>query len=442
MTERLHRSSGFTWLLAKEWRELVASRAWWLMLALTGPLVGVCFINAVRAFAEVSAGAGTGCGIVCDPLIGVWAPTFSAYEVAAIVLLPFVAIRLVAGDRQSGALKLELQRSMSPYVRVLAKGVVLAAGWVIATTAALVALALWASYGGSLSAPALLVVATGHLLNAGLAIALGVAAASITEHPATAAIVTLSVTVGTWILALAAAVYGGFWSWLSGLTPVAMVTLFQHGLIQANVTLVAIAITLAGFGVAAIWIRLGVPVRRRAIDTLTLAAATTAVVAACAIVRGSVDVSEGRLNSFTESEEETLEQLPAPLTIEAHLAPQDPRRLELERRPFAKLRRALPSVAIRYIARTSSGLYEQADPGYGEVWYEMSGRREMSRMVTDEGVLEAIFAVATVTPSSDNDMPYMGHPLVAEPKGAALIFYGLWPIAVAATGFVLARRRT
>lgn len=441
MAANISRSSGFTWLLAKEWRELVASRAWWLMLALIGPLVGVCFISAVRSFAEVSAGAGTGCGFVCDPLVGVWAPTFSAYEVAAIVLLPFVGIRLVSGDRQSGALKLELQRSMSPFTRVLAKGIVLAAGWLVASTAALVALALWISYGGSFSAPALLVVATGHLLNAGLAIAVAVAAAAITEHPSTAAIVTLSVTVGTWILALAAAVYGGFWAWVSSLTPVAMVTLFQHGLIQANVTLVAIALTLAGLGVAAIWLRLGVPVRRRALDTLALAAVTTVVVAACSVVRGSVDVSEGRLNSFAEPEEEALEHLPAPLTIEAHLAPQDPRRLELERSAFAKLRRAMPGVAIRYVARTASGLYEQADPGYGEIWYEVSGHRQMSRMVTDEGVLESIFAAANVTPSSENETPYLGHALVAEPKGAALIFYGVWPVAVATTGFVLARRR-
>jgi len=442
MAANVPRSSGFRWLLAKEWRELVASRAWWLMLALIGPLVGVCFINAVRSFAEVSAGAGIGCGIVCDPLVGVWAPTFSAYEVAAIVLLPFVAIRLVTGDRQSGALKLELQRSMSPFVRVLAKGLVLGAGWLVATSAAVVALALWASYGGSVSAPALLVVTTGHLLNAGLAIAFAVAAASITEHPSTAAIVTLSVTVGTWILALAASIYGGFWMWLSGLTPVAMVTLFQHGLIQVNVTLVAIALTLAGFGVAAIWMRIGVAVRRRALETLALAAATVVVVAACAVVRGSLDASEGRLNSFSEPEEEALEHLPAALTIEAHLAPQDPRRLELERRPFAKLRRVLPGVAIHYVARTASGLYELADPGYGEIWYEMSGRREMSRMVTDEGVLESIFAVANITPSDENETPYMGHPLVAEPKGAALIFYGVWPVAVATIGFVLARRRT
>jgi hypothetical protein len=34
-------SSAWKWLLRKEWRELMSSRSWWIMLALIGPLVGV-----------------------------------------------------------------------------------------------------------------------------------------------------------------------------------------------------------------------------------------------------------------------------------------------------------------------------------------------------------------------------------------------------------------
>jgi len=114
---RLH--SPFAWLLRKEWRALIASRAWWVMLVLIGPLVGVSFISAVRTYAELSGlnGAAAGVGEACSPLIGVGAPTFSACELAAAFLLPFVAIRLVAGDRQSGAPKLELQRSRSVEAR-------------------------------------------------------------------------------------------------------------------------------------------------------------------------------------------------------------------------------------------------------------------------------------------------------------------------------------
>ena len=109
-----YRRSAFLWLLAKEWRGLLASRAWWVFLAAMGPLVGVCFINAVRTDGEASGLNGTagGVGEAFSPLVGIWAPTFSACEIAAVFLLPFVAIRLVSGDRQNGTLKLELQQPM------------------------------------------------------------------------------------------------------------------------------------------------------------------------------------------------------------------------------------------------------------------------------------------------------------------------------------------
>jgi len=177
----------WAWLLRKEWRELMASRSWWVFLTLMGPLVGVSFISAVHTYAEASGLGGTAAGVgeAFSPLVGVWAPTFSACEIAAAFLLPFVAIRQLGGDRQSGALKLELQKSMSPMVRVMAKASVLFAGWFIALLAPLAAVLLWTSYGGSVYAPELATVVAGHLLNAGLTIALASATASILEHPST-----------------------------------------------------------------------------------------------------------------------------------------------------------------------------------------------------------------------------------------------------------------
>jgi len=79
-------------------------------------------------------------------------------------------------------------------------------------------------------------------------------------------------------------------------------------------------------------------------------------------VRGSWDASESRRNSFPEAEQEALERIATPLAIEVHLAPSDPRRQQLERQAFAKLERAMPHVRVAYVSRTSSGLYEQADP--------------------------------------------------------------------------------
>ena len=139
------RKSAWLWLVEKEWRELLVSRAWWVLLAVMGPLVGVSFIGAVRTYAEVSGLGGTAAGVgeALSPLVGVWAPTFSACVLVAVFLLPFVAFRLMGGDRQSGALKIESQQGMSAFGRIAAKAGVLAVGWVMASAAPLAAILLW-----------------------------------------------------------------------------------------------------------------------------------------------------------------------------------------------------------------------------------------------------------------------------------------------------------
>jgi len=393
MTGRTRARSPFVWLLDKERRELAASKSWWVMLVAMGPLVGVSFISAVRTYAEASGlnGTASGVGEAFSPLVGVWAPTFSACELAAAFLLPFVGIRLVSGDRQSGALKLELQHPMPAFVRLGAKAIVLFSSWIVASLAPLIAVVLWRSYGGAIYLPELTTVAAGHLLNAGLTVALAASTAAITEHPSTAAILTLTVTVGTWIVNFIAAVQGGVWERVAGYTPTAMVAEFQHGLVRLDVVLIAAALTLSGLVVAAIWMRLGMPVRRRAYESTALGALTAATLFACSFITPSWDFSENRMNSFARADEEALEHIHAPLSIEAHLAPEDPRRVDLERRALSKLRRVMPKAQVRYVSATSVGIFEQTAQHYGEIWYDLGGRRTMSRSTTAEGVLEAIY---------------------------------------------------
>jgi ABC-2 type transport system permease protein len=437
------RKTPFVWLLEKEWRELLTSRAWWVMLALIGPLVGVSFISAVRTYAELSGYGGTadGVGEAFSPLVGIWAPTFSACELAAAFLLPFVAIRVVAGDRQSGALKLELQQPMPAFTRIAAKALVLMAGWLIATLPTLAAVFLWRSYGGSVYPPELATVMLGHVLNAGLTIALASAAASLTDHPSTAAIVTLSVTVGTWIVNFIAAVQGGVWERAAGYTPTAMVAEFQHGLVRLDVLLTAGALVIAGLVVAAIWMRIGVPVQRRVYESIGVGALTAASIVAFTFVTANRDFSENRMNSFPKPDQEILAQIHEPLRIEAHLAAEDPRRVDLERHALSKLRRVLPKVQVQYVANTTTGLFEQTSQHYGEIWYDLGGRRAMSRMTTAEGVLETIYSLAGVTPPQENgDAIFRGHPLAVPPKRAGAVFYGIWPGLVIAAGVFLRRR--
>src|SRR3954447_6681013 len=100
------------------------------------------------------------------------------------------------------------------------------------------------------------------------------------------------------------------------------------------------------------------------------------------------------MNSFPEPDEEALSTIRSPLRIEVHLAPEDPRRVDLEHKAIAKLRRVVPKLQGEYVSATSIGLFEQTSPHYGEIWYEVGGRREMSRATTAEAALETIYEVA------------------------------------------------
>ena len=76
------RSHSFLQLLVKEFRELLASRAFWLLLLFVGFLVGHSFITAVGLYAEMS-GSSNGGGPAAlpqglAPLDGVLAPTWGA----------------------------------------------------------------------------------------------------------------------------------------------------------------------------------------------------------------------------------------------------------------------------------------------------------------------------------------------------------------------------
>jgi hypothetical protein len=124
-----------------------------------------------------------------------------------------------------------------------------------------------------------------------------------------------------------------------------------------------------------------------------------------------------------------------------HLAPEDPRRSDLDRRVIGKLRRALPGLDVRYESATTIGLFEQTNPHYGEIWYELGGRTSTSRSVTPEGVLERTFELASVTPAAEReDDIFRGHQLAVEPRGAAAVFYGIWPAAVAGTAVIWRRK--
>ena len=239
-----------------------------------------------------------------------------------------------------------------------------------------------------------------------------------------------------------AAFQGGVWEQIASYTPSEMLQAFRRGLVRLDLVLAALALIAASLVLAAVWMRLGVPVRRRATESAGILCAAAVLAFAASFVRPSWDVSENERNSFAESEAATLRRITAPLKIEAHLAPEDPRRFDLEKQTLSKLRRTMPNVTVEYVSGSATGLFEQASQHYGEIWYDLGGKRIIGRATTTDGVLDAIYELAGILPPQEGEVGHRGHPLAAQPTGAMPLFYVVWPLAVVGLGLFFQRRRS
>lgn len=439
------RSRRFFWLLAKEFRELMASRAFWLLLLFIGPLAGHSFITAVNSYAEAS-GIGGGPAALAQglsPLDGILTPTFGAYDLAVTLLFPFVAIRLISAEKESGALKLMLQTPSGMGETLAAKSMILLAGWLLAWIPGLLALLLWKLYGGFLYAPEVLNLLGGHALRVVLSAGVAVAAASIATGAATAAIATLGFTVGTWALEFIAVGRGGLLQKVASYTPTAALRVFEQGQFRMNTVAVTLILGLAGFTVAAVWLPERRSVATRMMVSARIACALVLILGAASYLRFNRDVSENRRNSFPMADEAALARIRAPLRVTVFLAAEDPRLMDLERNILGKLQRILPRVEVSYAAHTRAGLFEAAGDHYGEIWYELEGRKVMSRSTTEPVVLDTLYKLAQIqAPLHSEEREFPGHPLAVLPAGSALIFYGLWPLAVIFSGWLHFRNRS
>lgn len=419
-------------LLAKEFRELFAARAFWLLLLCVGLLVGHGFITAVRLYAEMSGNGGPAAlpqGLT--PLDGVLVPAWGAYDLAATLLFPFVAIRMISAEKESGALKLLLQLPGSLLTKLTAKSFVLLCAWVIAWIPGVVAIVLWRSYGGHIYTPETLNLLLGHLLRGLLSGALALAFAAVTESAASAAIVTLAFTVGTWALDFIAAGRGGLLQQLATYTPTAALRSFEQGLLRLNVLAVMLLLSCAAVGVATIWLDTGRAFRSRLARSLLLLLVFAGLIWGAANLRRSWDVSENRRNSFSAADETALRQVDQPLKLTIFLAPEDPRLTDFEQNVLRKLRRSLAKLDVQYAATSRSGLFETAEDRYGEIWYELGGQKAVEPSTIEEVVLDQIYKLANVSsPDRSTEEGFSGYPLAAQPKYASAFFYLFWPLLV------------
>ena len=428
--------------MAKDARELGSSRSFWLLLGFLGPLVGQAFVSAVVLYGEASGSGGAAAlpqGL--NPLDGILVPTWGAYDLAATLLYPFVAIRAIASEKESGAWKLLLQAPVRLGTMLASKVAVLLGGWLLAFTPGLLAAALWSSYGGHLAFPEAANLFLGHVLRMLVATGVAFAAAAVAGSAASAAVATLAFTVGTWALDFVAAGRGGPLKEAASFTPVALLRVFEQGELRLSTLAVGLISSTAGIVLAAVWLVPGRTRRYRALGAAGVAVAAAAALFLASRVHASWDASENRRNSFSHADAAVLARLPGPIRVSVHLAAEDPRLMDLTRGVLGKLERLRGDVVVTFDARSRTGLFESSDARYGEIWWEAGGRRAMSRSVTEPIVLALLYELGSVpAPAPAPEAGFPGYPLAAAPRGAALAFYALWPSAVLAA-WLLVRRR-
>ena len=430
-------SAPVAWLLAKEWRELMASRAWWLMLLLTGPLVGVSLHQRGRHLRGAeraqrnggrrrrglfparsasgrrrSARTRSSPRSSCPSSRSVWSP----------------------GIGRAGALKLELQRRCRRSRASAQRRCVLLAGWLIASRAAVIAIALWTKLrrarlcardrrrrprshaqrrprrlrgrGGGVDDRASVNGGDPHSRRHGRHVG-----DQLRRPPCTADC-------------------GSGWP---AYTPPAMVPTFQHGLVRARRGARRPPDRAPGSALAAIWIASASPSRRRMFESLAVVrAAGLAIVASTLRRRAGTRRRAATIRSpartRTRSDASALRcasrstwrrRIRAAWNWSGTRSPNCAARCQ---RSQVQLRSASVHRAVR---ADRPGLRRDL----------VRARRQAARSAappTAEGVLETIYDLAGLTPPrrSDGDV-FRGHPLAAPPRGAALVFYVLWPALVA-----------
>jgi ABC-type transport system involved in multi-copper enzyme maturation permease subunit len=433
-------------VLRKEIRELATGNALWVLMLLLSPLVGYSFIQAVELYAEASrpALAIPELARQLSPFDGILVPTLGGFYLAVTLLFPFIAIRLVAAEKASGGLKLLVQLSYRRIDLVTAKFVALMAAWMVALIPVVSALIGWAFLGGHLDIRETATLLLGHVLYALLIGAISFLAAALTEGGATAAILALAVTLGSWVLDFAALDRGGVSSLLASLSLTSLLRPFEQGLLSIP-TVLAMLVATAGFlALTSIWLPPGTPLRDKLSRSSLIIGAAGILIGAAAQANIVLDVTPDRRNSFPPADEHLLSRLREPLSVTVHMATSDPRLVDLDRKVLARLKRAMPRVTVRIAdSGQASPLGTAGEADYGEIVMTYRGRSATTRSTGAGEILPMLYELAGVNPSAPGttgpDEP--GYPLVADASNSAFWFYGIEPFAFAAAWWLAAGNR-
>jgi ABC-2 type transport system permease protein len=420
-------------LFAKELREILGGRALWTLLLLECPLVGYSYFQSVSLYGEASAAAlqSPALATSLSPLDGVLVPTFGSFYVAVTLLFPFVAIRALGVEKESGALRLLVQLPYRPGTLIAVKLAAVLTAWLVCAVPVLSALLAWRLSGGHLSPAETSSLILGHLLYSLLIGAIALFAASIAESSATAAIVTLAFTIGSWVLDFTLAGRPGLLEWVAGLSLTQIVRGFEQGLLSLSVV-AGVAVVAGSFAaLASVWLPPAIAIQQKLTRSVVCVAVAAVALALAAQVKTTRDVSEDQRNSFPLADQRQLAMLTDPLAVTVRLAPEDPRYVDLQQNVLAKLERVMPHVSIRLGAERRTFASPSGDDAYGEIEYRYGARSDISRSTNPSEILPLLYGLAgTQPPAAIPAADYPGYPQIADGEFALLWFLTGLPILI------------
>lgn len=424
-------------LWRKELRELLLGRGLWAALVISELLAGYSYIQAVELYGQASRAAANSpeLGRGLSPLDGILAPTFGGLYLVSTLLYPFVVIRTLGAEKQSGAVQLLLQLPYSLPDLLAAKLAAAIAAWAMLAAPCLAAVSLWALQGGRVAGYETANLILGHFLFALVIAGISLAAAAIARSGASASIAAIGATLAFWVLDFAAAGEAGLVKDLSAWSLTRMLKSFEAGVFSLGLALATLCASLGLTALAGVWLRRDWSQAKKLANSLLALSLTALAAAGATQARFYRDASEDRRNSFSRSDEALLKTLDGRLTIRVYLAPADPRAYDLERNILGRLRRTVRRVKVIY-EDVNANRFLPAEDDYGKVFYAYEGQEAVSRSTSEQEVLPLIYRLARLTKGPEEDeAPYPGYPLQASSRPAEIVFYYLLP-AVALAGWL------
>jgi ABC-type transport system involved in multi-copper enzyme maturation permease subunit len=434
------------WLLRRELALVFGARVTWVVAAISAVLVGHGFVLALDIYSSASRAA-QGHQLLqqaVDPLSGLVRPTLGGLYLATAILLPVIAARGLAIEKERHSYGPLALRARSTHKVVIAKLVAALAAASLLLVAPVVLFVAFAACGGHLDARETATALVGHALDLTLVATTSVAAAAATRTVAQASVLAIALSLGSWAIdasgEFAALAWMGSLEWASighRLGPLERGVLHLGSLgwllvAGGAATAVAIVIARIEHGARRWWI------------AGAIAAVTIVLLAVLGSVHRGYDGSEQRRQSFPLAVVDAMRELPDDLAMDVWLDRDDNRRTELERGPLAKLVLARPDIALRMPLDADDGALASRDADYGRIVVHLGQQTRETRSSSDEEIVGILFEAAGRAKPHWPDSSYPGYPFVAEGAtrtSLVVLAYLVMPLMLVAFGLLVTRSR-